>query len=797
MLERIIRFLNSKKAAIILMAVYAFLMALATMIEKMEGTTTAKALIYYSPLFILLHLVMVLNFLCLTLKGHLYHLHKLPYMMVHGALLIILLGASYTHFLSQEGMMSLREGEKSNLMMMKHGATYKEAILPFEVELLDFSLQRYPGSQSPSSYESLLRVHVDGTSWEERVYMNHVLDLKGFRFFQASYDPDELGSILSVSYDVTGRRITYTGYVLLFIGLLACLMSPHSRFRRLSRQLKIILTGGLLMGSVSAQAFDMKIDPSHAREFGKLPMQSIEGRIIPVNTFSQQLARKLQIEETLGKIDSDQWLLDLITEPTRWANTPLILVEDQELSEVYTQNREVISYRDAFDPTGHYRYGEQVESVYQKNPSQRSHLERELLKLDEKVNLLHQIFNYQLVKIFPKSDDVLHHKWMAAGDQLEEMTPQDSLATLTLFKAYRNALIEGVNTQKWTSASKALAEISEYQRSHLAGLEICSERIEAEVRYNRYDLLSHVKRGYLIMGGILLLLTVAGWFVQQTKRWYDIVKGVLISGILLLFLLHGYHMGLRWYISGHAPWSNAYETMVFLGWVAVLGGGVFARKSFITFALSVIFGGVVLFVSSLNWMDPQITPLVPVLKSRWLMFHVASMMVAYGFLGIGCMISTLNLIATALMGKNRQEAVKMRIERLSIICELALMIGLTLMCVGIFLGAVWANESWGRYWSWDPKETWALITTIIYAIVLHIRWFEKKKNNLRFNVMTQLAFLSVLMTYFGVNYLLSGMHAYGNTNGLAGLPIWVYAGIIVFFILPSFMACLRTARLKE
>lgn len=242
------------------------------------------------------------------------------------------------------------------------------------------------------------------------------------------------------------------------------------------------------------------------------------------------------------------------------------------------------------------------------------------------------------------------------------------------------------------------------------------------------------------------------------------MTSILSAGVLLCFLLHMYSLGMRWYISGYAPWSNSYETMVCLSWASVLGGLLFARRSLMVFSLATLFGGVVLFVSGLSWMDPQITPLVPVLKSPWLMFHVATLIAAYGFLGISCMIGITNLIISAFITRRNGELLSARITQLSIINEMSLLIGLAFMTVGIFLGAIWANESWGRYWGWDPKETWALITTIIYAIVLHLRWFRKKKMSDRlFNLLSALAFLAVLMTYFGVNYLLSGMHSYGNS----------------------------------
>lgn len=800
MKEKLIGFLSSYRATIILLTIYAVLMAIATFVEKEYDTQVAKALIYYSPLFILLHLLMVLNCIGITIKRKLFALGKWGYVLVHLAFIIILGGAMLTHLISEEGMLHLREGEKNNILLVKDGNTHTERQLPFEVELLDFKLTRYPGSQSPSAYESLLRIHVDGRSFEHLVYMNHVLDLKGYRFFQASYDPDELGSILSVSYDVAGRRVTYTGYILLFIGLFGCILGKGSHFRRLSKQLKklsYVLLAVCLWSGMPTSVQAINIPEAHAEKFGNLPMQDLHGRILPINTFASEIVRKLHLKEVINDLSEDQLLLNLFVEPSVWANTPLILVEEADVRTQYTQGKEIISYRDAFNEKGNYRYGAEVESAYQKNPALRSRLDKELLKLDEKVNLLHQLFNFQLIRIFPVPNDSISHHWLAAGDEHTQLTQAESLEVLKLFNNYRSEVLNAANTGDWTLADKALEAIQDYQNSHLSGLVINKNVLEAEVSYNRMNLLPTCRKIYLILGGILLVLSFLSWFKTEEKKAEKTVKLILTVGVAAGFICHTYCIGLRGYISGHAPWSNSYETMVFLSWASVLGGFCFAKRNFTAFSLSVLFGGVVLFVSGLNWMDPEITPLVPVLKSPWLMFHVATLMMAYGFLGIGCMISTTNLIAAAFMTPSNKDRISKRILGLSIVSELSLIIGLALMTVGIFLGAVWANESWGRYWSWDPKETWALITAVVYAIVLHLRWFEKKPNLLRFNLLTQWAFLSVLMTYFGVNYLLSGMHSYGNTSGLAGLPLWVYGAILIFFIAPGCIAAIRQKQIMK
>ncbi len=791
---KLMRVLASYKTAIVSMAVYAVLMAVATVIEKYSGTDAAKALVYYSPLFLLLQLFMVVNCICMAVDRKWVQSRKWGNLLLHGALIVILTGAGITHFFSKDGILSVREGEKTSELIIRNGEKdYRVEKLPFEVELQDFRLIRYPGSNSPSSYESDLLIHIDGRQIEEKVYMNHVLDLQGYRFFQASYDPDEKGTILSVSYDVAGRTVTYIGYFLMLLGFLCCLFGKNTRFRSLIRRLdKAAVVAVLVLApqfvSGAAPSFHREVSRELAEQFGQLPMLSPQGRIIPVNTFASEIVRKLQLEELPGKCSPEQFILGLWAWPMEWVSEPLLFIEEKELRSQWAEGREFLSYAEAFDTQGHYRFEGEVEKAYQKMPAQRSKLDKEILKFDERVNLLYQLFNYRLVRLFPVPGDVKNHRWLSPGEKAEGVDDRFLMEMGDLF----DDLLESVAQD---DGGKALEAIAGYQQKYSL-VEIYPEKLQAEVRYNRMDLLRHCKRTYLIAGAILLILSIVSWFFHRERKGVKIARTILFVGVLVAFAVHAANMGIRWYISGHAPWSNSYETMVLLSWSAVLGGLLFSRKSFISFSLATILAGVVLFVSELNWMDPQITPLVPVLKSPWLMFHVAVLMVAYGFFGISCMISLTNLIVLAARGRNNRLMLETRVDRLSIINEMSLALGLALMMVGIFLGAIWANESWGRYWSWDPKETWALITGVVYAAVLHLRWLGKK-NNLVFNLLAQLSFLTVLMTYFGVNYLLSGMHSYGNTSGLATVPVWGYLLFGMVFILPGTGALLSYFRLSD
>jgi cytochrome c-type biogenesis protein CcsB len=342
------------------------------------------------------------------------------------------------------------------------------------------------------------------------------------------------------------------------------------------------------------------------------------------------------------------------------------------------------------------------------------------------------------------------------AEDAEDDTP-DAMALL--LAEYLDAVRQSMLSDDWLRADSLLTAIEKHQQNAVKGnfeaspYNVDYQRVNAELLYNRLNVFRLCKILYLLLGAALLVFAVI--LMGGARRRALLVSRCLLAAIILTGIYHIFGIALRGYIAGHAPWSNSYETMTLVALITVIGGVCFARRSMLTAALATLFGGVILFVAGLNWLDPQITPLVPVLQSPWLMFHVAVAMAAYGFFGISFLLGATNLI---LRGVNHNRD---NIKRLTTINEMSMWLGLALMTIGTFLGAVWANESWGRYWGWDPKETWALITIVVYACVTHLH-LAKKDNSLIFNVLSVLAFFTVLMTYFGVNYFLSGMHSYGG-----------------------------------
>ena len=796
-MQKIKQLLSSYTATVILLLLYAVILALATFIEKQYGTVAAKIFVYYSPVFFLLQFLLVLNFVFALIKYRYLKHRRWALLTVHTAFVVILAGAFITHIFGKEGQVHIREGEKTDEMMVHTQRGMSVEKLPFELELTDFRLNRYPGSASPSSYESDVKVHLENEVREAHVYMNNVLDVKGYRFFQASYDEDEMGTILSVNKDVAGRTVTYFGYFLLMAGFVLVFFDKKSRFRKLAEQLKevrnvskpvsVILFLLLYSVAISAQSVAGKrmveavqqnpVSVEHAAKFGSLPIQS-GGRVMPMNTFSSEILRKIHKSNRFGNLNSDQFLLSFLAMPQMWVQVPFIAVSNAQISERYQLPEKYFAYEHLFDTQGNYRLLPELQQVYHKPPAERNATDKDLIKIDEQINILFQLLNYERLAVFPDASHP-NHTWYAPGDDLSEFSPEDSTFITEAFSAYLAQVAQSIQSGNWDNPDELLEQIKHFQRTNDAAMLIHPQKLDAELRYNKWNIFNTAKQWYLILGGLLLVLT----FMQlmQHRQWRTKFIPVFIIGIVVIFLYQTFGMGLRWYISGYAPWSNSYETMVYVAWATVLAGFIFGRKSYITMALATIFGGVILFVSGLNWMDPQISPLVPVLKSPWLMFHVAVIVAAYGFFGISFLLGATNLSIMAFTKKNDSNL--LRIKELSIINSMSLMVGLALMTIGTFLGAIWANESWGRYWGWDPKETWALITVIVYTVVTHLHLVKKWSGQWWFNLLSVLAFSSVLMTFFGVNYFLSGMHSYGQTGGTGKVFVYILLAFAAIGIL--------------
>ena len=793
-----------------LLLVYALLLAAATFIEKHQGTAVARELIYNNYGFYLLQLLLVVNFIAATI-GQLKKKknRKTGMLILHSALIVILIGAWVTATFSTEGIIHLREGEStSTMILVKPGAQpdmqHPETVeLPFRITLNDFKLMRYPGSQSPSAYESYVLIGNSEGNRSEIISMNNVVQQDGYRLYQSSFDKDEQGTVLTVNHDLLGSSITYTGYFILLVGILWVLLGRSSRFALLNRQLKelthqrlttiiglllvMLCTDGTVYAASPADAVQPQtvIAAGHAGKCGKLLVQCASGRIEPLDTYTTKLLRKLYRDDTYKGLSGTQVILGIVVNPELWRNEPVIRIGNDEIHSLLGGKTagKYISFYALFDDHGGYKLATLLQEIYTRPSAQRTKLDKDLLKLDERVNIFYALQQGEMLNILPLKG-APNHKWYTPGEDLSAFSGKDSLFASKIFGWYVQELQEAEQSGNYAAAEEVIGMINTYQRAQAHQSLINDRRITTELWYNRLNLFAHASKAYLIAGTVLLLLLIFGIIYPNRRKW-QLFSYLLIGLLGVVFLAHTAGIGMRWYISGQAPWSNAYESMIYVAWASALGGLLFIRRSPITLSLATILAGVILFVANLNSMDPEITPLVPVLQSYWLMIHVAVITASYGFFGISFLIGLLTVSVLAV--SKRMQTMEQKLQELRIINEMCLTIGLCLLTAGTFIGAIWANESWGRYWGWDPKETWALITIIIYTIVLHARLVSRFNNILTFSVLSVYALSTVLMTYFGVNYYLAGLHSYGNTEApvavhlLLGLYVLITVGVIYVY----------------
>ena len=794
---KLIRLIASPVLMYVLAGLYALILEAATFVENSYGPAAAREHFYYAPWFILLQLLQAVNLLAMFLQGSYFKRISKGSLIFHGAFVFIWLGAAVTHYVGVTGIMHIREGETVSSMMRDEGAGMGNASLPFSVTLDDFRLQRYPGSHSPMSYESDLVIKKgDEAPVQATVRMNKVIDIDGYRLFQSSFDPDEQGTILSVSYDRPGMQLTYIGYFLLFAGFVLTLFSKKSRFGRLRRELGemkknmpycvlFLLALSGVAGGQTVHAQQPCVSSQHAGKFGSLVVLNPNGRLEPVNSYTSAILRKLYGADKLNGINSDQFFLNLLSFPDEWGAYPFIKVDNKELLQRFGRSGKYIAWEDVFDSEGNYILTDEVNDIYAKPASERKRMDSDLLKLDESVNIVYRIMQHQLLPLFPDENDA-QGKWYSAGDELNVFQGKDSLFVSKIMDWYIYELGNGVRSGNWEEADKIVGMMNIFQQAKSKTPAIDNQRVKAELLYNQLNLFFWCRLAYLILGGILLFIA-CGEIIADFK-WGKKVCGILIALLVIAFLAHTSGVLLRWYISGRAPWANAYESMICTSWMLVGGGLLFARRFRILPALAGLLGGIMLFVAGLNHLNPEITPLVPVLQSYWLMSHVAIIMIGYVFFALCALTGLFNLILMSLLSATNRVKLQFRIREFTLLNEMAMILGLFFMTAGTFLGAIWANVSWGRYWGWDPKETWALISIVVYALVLHIRFIPllKGKTTWCFNLLSVVAILSVIMTWFGVNYYLSGLHSYGKTEG-GDLLLWIWgAGLCVVLALGLF-----------
>jgi cytochrome c-type biogenesis protein CcsB len=669
------------------------------------------------------------------------------------------------------------EPVEGNMGDLRYSLTYgsKEIQLPFSLFLKNFEVERYPGSNSPSSFASDV-VLVDqemGLQEEHRIFMNNVLKHRGFRFYQSSYDNDELGSILSVNKDSAGTAVTYLGYLVLIAGMMLALFVPGTRFAMIAKKsapaARSIAMIVLLLGG-SLTLLSQEVPPKEvAKEFGNLWVQDKGGRFEPMNTLSNEVVRKITKHASYENYSADQVLLGMILYPQVWQQKALFKVKHPELHSLIGYKGELVSFNDMMDSEGRYLLSKLVNEAYSKQVALQSELDREVIKLDDRLNAFYLVQSGELIRIFP-DPGAENHKWASVSDAKMVQMNQKESTMGPVFLQYLSALQMG----DFGAASGYVYQLNQNQLSDEV---LPSEsKKKMEIMYNQFNLFPQLAKIYGIMG--IILMTLSFLLIFKPRKLYSPLFKAGQILLIMALVVHTVVLVIRWYISGHAPMSNGYESMIFVSWVTLLAGLIFVNRSRYALALTAILAALSLMVAGMSNMNPEITNLVPVLKSPWLTIHVAVIMAGYGFLGLASIMGLLNVIVYSFLNNSNKSRLEEVIVQITGVNHLTLIVGLYFMTAGVFLGGVWANESWGRYWGWDPKETWALITVLVYAFVTHMHKIPGLRGRFAFNLASFISYSSVMMTYFGVNYFLGGMHSYASGSSFK-VPVWSYLLVLL------------------
>jgi cytochrome c-type biogenesis protein CcsB len=695
---------------------------------------------------------------------------------------------------------------------MSYGAMQMQ--LPFSIKLNDFQLDKYPGSNSPMSFASEVTVIDPSETFNFRIYMNNILNYKGYKFFQSSYNitPEYEETHLSVNHDFWGSTITYIGYFLLYAGLILIIFMPNTRFDFLRKSLQKLRTKkatlttialllistitfsqqhnhGLTEKQLDSAIHANVINKEHANKFSKVIIQDAGGRMKPVHTYASELLRKVSKHDTYEDMNAAQVFLSIQQNPRIWFQIPIIYIEagNTKLRDILgiPHEQKYASLASCFDEKGNYKLGE-IQAEAQKS-NIKSKFEKDVINVDKRVNLLYSAITGDILRIFPIPNDE-NHKWVSHNDiNQANFKGQDSVFVRQILPIYIQTLAEAKTTNNYETSNEILDGIVMFQKKYGSDVYPKENKINLEIAYNKYDVFKKLFSYYMYIGTLMFFFVIFQIF-NNNKIINFLIKGS-IAIIVLLFLMHTGGLIARWIVSGHAPWSNAYESMIYVGWATMLFGLIFGRKSSMTIAATAFLTAFILMVAHWNWMDPEIANLQPVLNSYWLMIHVAIIVASYGPFALGMILGLVALILMILTTKSNKEKVGIMIKEITIINEMALTVGLALLTIGNFLGGQWANESWGRYWGWDPKETWALISIMIYAFVLHLRLVPGLRSRFTFNVFSVAAFASILMTYFGVNFYLSGLHSYASGDK-AITPSFVYYAVAVVSVI-SIIAYLK------
>lgn len=676
-----------KKFLILIYVVLTGVLMAATFIEHSRGTAFVERYIYHSVWFCCLW--GILACFVVVAMARFNWLKRLPVVLLHSSFLIILGGAMLTFLFGEKGYIHLKKGVEVTTFVRE--SDKHEVSLPFALRLDSFNIKYYPGTEAPSDYVSAVTYVQHGHSASANISMNRVLSVDGYRLYQSSYDDDGSGSWLSVNYDPMGIGVAYTGYVLLALASIGLLVSKRESFRRLLQN-PLLRKGGLMLMLlfVFGASAHAELRAISLEEANTLCAKQViyQDRIVPLNTMARDFVLKLTGKDAYRGLSPEQVLASWLVYAEDWAREPMIYVKNGALRQMLNHSRgKYIALNELFDGDK-YKLQSMLSGEACKNDSK---LKNAILELDEKVGLILMLREGTLIKPLPEDGSV---------------TPLSETA-------------------------------------------VKAELLYNKIPFSKLLFMINLTLGILSFGGLLYL-----GLRREDAPVSNAVRVIKCGFVWLLFascLFHWIGYALRWYIGGRMPLGNGYETMLFLAGCVLALSCWLQRRFLFVLPFGFLLSGFTLLVAYLGEINPQITPLMPVLLSPWLSIHVSLIMIAYALYAY---IFLNGILALCLRHKPEQ------VERLMLFSKLMSYPATLFLGVGIFIGSVWANVSWGNYWSWDSKEVWALITFMIYGVAFHAVSLPWMRKPIHYHIYMVLAFLSVLMTYVGVNYFLTGMHSY-------------------------------------
>ncbi|MCL2131265.1 MAG: cytochrome c biogenesis protein CcsA [Lentimicrobiaceae bacterium] len=722
-----------KRLSFILCIFFIACLAAFTFIEKYKGTAFAKEYLYYSHWFTAVCVCLLASGFCSFVL--LQKKKNLLTILIHISLLIIALGYFFTVFTGVKGRIHLREGETKNAFITQKQQTH---FFPFSISLQSLEIEHFNGTNAPKNYKSKVEISDGETLQVKTISLNSILSFRHYRFYQTSFDKDGKGTWFTVKYDPFGIFFTYFGYLLFGISMFVIFFRKNGRFKQLIKTAlgKTALLILLLFFSLPAHSQPNTISKEQAAQMGKWQVL-YNNRIMPLQTLAKDFTLKLTGTDHYNEFSAEQVFFGWIFFPQQWQAEPLIVLKNKELKKLLPIEK-TISYIDMLlleNQSIIEKYCMKLERANKQNS-----LHKTVYEINEKLQLIHLLQNGELLRLFPYA---VNGKtvWFSPSSILPNTLAEEEKHFIQgYFSVMHQAVIEN-NTETITDLTQILSDFQQKQgRKSL----LSPQKVQIERLYNAIPFSAIAYRFNLILG-------IIGFVFLIYNRKKNIVEKIVLFSFSTSFIFLTFFICLRTCISGRIPLGNGYETLLFLSWITMLIAFLLHKKlpAFLPFGF--LLSGFMLLVS--NIMNPQIAPLMPVLLSPWLSIHVSVIMVSYAFLAF----TFLNAIAALIYMKinNLRQA-----ERITAFSQLFLYLGVFLLGIGIFTGAVWANRSWGDYWSWDPKEVWALITFMVYGLALHAPVFSFFSNKKHFHWYLIFAFACVLMTYFGVNYFLGGMHGY-------------------------------------